>query len=344
MRHRAVIASLFAVTLLLSVSTLTAQPRTGTVQETDDEFKVTTYKRFVDNREPNPAVAYQAAKEYMAKYSREDDQYTRYLKAWIAAYEEDERAMRLAAEKADREQQLLGSFTQRDFAKAYGLAKQVLADNPNNLRVLIALGYGAVAASTESRNDSFNADAANYAAKAIQLLESGRVPVAETAPAAGPAAQLWAPFKSKEDVLGSLHYALGFYALKPAPEAAAAHFIKATQVDADRRNAPATYYYLAAAYQTGAYKRLSDDYSKRFANQPETPESKAALENINKVVDKMIDAYARAVALAGNDPRQQNAKAQWMTQLTNFYKFRHEGSDAGLNELIAGILSKPLPQ
>ena len=89
---------------------------------------------------------------------------------------------------------------------------------------------------------------------------------------------------------------------------------------------------------------MSDDYSKRFSTQAESPESKAALENINKVVDKIIDAYARAVALAGNDPQNQKAKDGWMATLTNFYKFRHDKSDAGLTELIAGVLAKPLPQ
>jgi hypothetical protein len=309
-----------------------AQPRTTTpVQETDDEFKVTTYKKFVDNREPYPAVAYQAAKDYMAKYSKEDDQYTRYLRQWISAYEEDLRAMRAAAEKADREQQLLGSFTQKDFAKAYGMAKQVLADNPENLKVLIALGYEGVLAS-EARNESFNNDAATYARKAIQLIESGRTP------------DSWAPFKNKEDVLSSLYYAEGFYALKPRPEVAVADFIKASQINSDRRTSASTYYYLALAYQNGAYKRLSDDYSRRFANQAESPESKAALDSINKVVDKMIDAYARAVALAQKDPQQAAAMTSWRARLTDFYKFRHDGSDVGLNEFIAGVLATPLPQ
>ena len=325
MKHKLILAGLFAMALAC------AQPQTLHAQQpyvTDDEVKVNTYKQFVDNRVPNPAAAYQAAQKYMARYGKEDDQYTKYLKVWIAAYEEDERNRRLAADKADREQQLLGSFTTKDYAKSYGLAKQVLTDSPENLRVLIALGYGGVAASTEGKNEAFNADAAKYAARAIQLIGSGKTP------------DTWAPFKGKDDVLGSLHYALGFYALKTNPEVAIQSFITAAQVDADRRNAPSTYYYLAAAYQTGPYKKLSEDYSKRFANQPESPESKAALDSINKVVDKMIDAYARAVALAGTSP----AKAQWMAQLTNFWKFRHENSDTGLNEYIAGVLKTPLPQ
>ena len=332
MKQRFFFALLFAVALLFSVQGLQAQPRTGgAVQETDDEYKVTTYRNFVDNREQYPAVAYQAAKDYMAKYGKEDDQYTRYLRTWISAYEEDERTRRLAAEKADREQQLLGSFTQKDFAKAYGMAKQVLADDPEDVKVLIALGYGGVFAS-ESRNEAFNADASIYAQKAIQLLESGKVP------------DTWAPFKNKEDVLASLYYAVGFYSLKTKPESSITNFYKVTQIESDRQKSPSTYYYLAASYQTGPYKRLSDDYSKRFANQAESPESKAALDNLSKVVDKMIDAYARAVALASNDPQQQSARNQWMTQLTNFWKFRHDGADTGLTEFIAGVLSKPLPQ
>ena len=341
------LALLIAISFsVCAANRLQAQPRTtGAVQETDDEFKVTTYKRFVDNREPNPPAAYRAAKDYMAKYGKEDDQYTRYLRQWIAAYEEDERAMRLAAERADREQQLLGSFTQKDFAKAYGLAKQVLTDNPSNVRVLIALGYGAVAASTEARNEAFNTDAAKYAERAIQLIESGKTPESDIAAGGGGVGpNSWAPFKNREDVLGSLHYALGFYALKPAPDTAVAHFVSAAQIDAERRNAPSTYYYLATAYQNGPYKRLSEDYTKRFGNQPESSESKAALEKINVVMDRIIDAYARAVALASKDPQQQGARTAWLNRLTELYKFRHNDSDAGLNELIAGVLAKPLPQ
>jgi hypothetical protein len=332
MRHQALLALLFGFTLTLAAPALRAQPRTGApVQETDDEFKVTTYKRFTDNREPNPTAAYQAARDYMAKYGKEDDQYTRYLRVWISAYEEDERNLRLAAERADREQQLLGSFTQKDFAKAYGMAKQVLADNPDNVKVLIALGYGGVFAS-ETRNETFNDAAGGYAQKAIQLIESGKVP------------DTWAPFKNREDVLASLYYAEGFYSLKPKPESSIVNFIKAAQIESDRKTAPSTYYYLALAYQNGPYKRLSEDYTRRFGNQPESAESKAALENINTMMDKIIDAYARAVALASKDPQQQGPRTQWMNRLTELYKFRHDQSDAGLNELIAGVLSKPLPQ
>jgi hypothetical protein len=324
MKRRITFALLFGLSLAFSSSTrLQAQPRNGTaVQETEDEVKVTTYKRFVDNREPNPGVAYQAAKDYMVRYGKENDQYTRYLKQWIAAFEKDERQDTL----------LRAIYAEKNYAAGFGMAKQVLADDPEDIKTLIALGYGGYLATTNARNETFNADAERYAQKAIQLIESGKAPDA------------WEPFKNKEDALSSLYFAIGFTELKPRPEEAIGRFVKVTQIDSDLRKTPSTYYLLAVAYEQGPYKRLSADYTKRFAEQPETPESKAALDNINKAADRIIDAYARAVALAGNDPQQQAKKAEWTKRLTDLYKFRHENSDAGLNEFIAGVLARPLPQ
>jgi hypothetical protein len=324
MKHRVTLALLFGLALAFSASTrVPAQPRTGAaLQETDDEFKVTTYKRFVENREPNPSAAYQAAKAYMARYNREDDQYTRYLKQWISAFEKDERQDTL----------LRSIYGEKNYAAGFGLAKQVLADDPEDVKTLIALGYGGYLATTNTKNETFNADSVRYAQKAIQLLESGKTPDA------------WEPFKSRDDAVSSLNYAIGFIDLKPRPEEAIGRFIRVTQIDSDLRKTPSTFYLLAVAYEQGPYKRLSADYTKRFANQPETPESKAAIETLNKVMDRIVDAYARAVALAGNDPQQQAKKAEWTKRLTDLYKFRHENSDAGLNEFIAGVLAKPLPQ
>ena len=35
-------------------------------------------------------------------------------------------------------------------------------------------------------------------------------------------------------------------------------------------------------------------------------------------------------------------KAKWLAQLTDIYKDFHNNSDAGLNDLIASVLSKPM--
>ncbi|MDX6556995.1 MAG: hypothetical protein QOF72_44, partial [Blastocatellia bacterium] len=61
------------------------------------------------------------------------------------------------------------------------------------------------------------------------------------------------------------------------------------------------------------------------------------LANINQIIDRQIDAMARAAALAD----AANKKAI-MDALTELYKDRNK-SEAGLNELVANVLSKPLP-
>jgi hypothetical protein len=244
------------------------------------------------------------------------------LKLWIAAFEKDQRQDAL----------LRAIYDEKNYTAGFGMAKQVLADDPENVKTLIALGYGGYLATTNAKNESFNADSARYAQKAIQLLEGGKAPDA------------WEPFKNREDAVASLHYAIGFTGLKAQPEDAIGQLIKVTQIDSDLKKAPSTFYFLAVGYEQGPYKRLSADYTKRFANQPETPESKTALDTLNKVMDRIIDAYARAVALAGSDSKHQASKAEWTKRLTDLYKFRHENSDTGLNEFIAGVLAKPLPQ
>src|SRR6185503_20652461 len=89
--------------------------------------------------------------------------------------------------------------------------------------------------------------------------------------------------------------------------------------------------------------KQSEEYKRMYSGKDETPESKLALANINQIVDRMIDAYARAVAVAGTDPKHAQAKASWQESLTTWYKYRNSDKTDGMNELVAGILTKPLP-
>jgi len=222
-------------------------------------------------------------------------------------------------------------YGEKKYAEALGLGKEILADEPENLRVIIDQGYGSYLAAVSLKNESYNTDALNYARKAIQMIESGKAPAS------------WAPFKGKDDTLAYLYDVVGRLTMKDNPAAALTAFLKKAQFETDLKKDPWTYYFIAAAYESGPYTKLSADYKRDHEGKDETPQSKLALENINQVVDRMIDAYARAVALAGNDAKYQTQKKQWMEDLSTWYKFRHNQSDAGMNELIASVLSKPLP-
>lgn len=307
---------LTAAFLAVSLATLGS---VAVAQETDDPAKIEIYKRFVDNRVPNPRAAYQAARDYLQKYTKDKDQYVDYLSKWVAAYESDERKANLPI-----------LINEKKFDEAYKTGARILADEPGYLRAQIDLGYaGYIAAS--AKNESHNADALAYATKAIQAIEAGKVP------------SEWAPFKGKDDTLAYLNYAVGFLTLKTDPNKAIDHLLKAAQYQSDIKKTPSTYYFLAAAYESGPYKTQSAAYQAQFADKPETPASKAALEKLNVLMDRIIDAYARAIAAAGTDPKTAQNRADWQAALANYYKFRHDGSDAGMTEFIAAALQKPLP-
>ncbi len=307
-----------AVLLALSVLALGAR-HVVLAQETDDPVKIEIYKRFVDNRQGNPAVAYQAARDYLQKYNKDKDQYTDYLSKWVMFYERDE-----------RKRTLPNLINEKKFAEAYSMGAKILADEPNNLRTQIDLGYAGYLAAS-AKNESFNSTALDYARKAISEIEAGKAPAD------------WAPFKGKDDTLAYLNYAVGFLSLKTSPDQSIDALLKAAKYDSDIKKTPSTYYFLAAAYESGPYKTMSAAYQTQYAGKPETPESKAALEKLNTVMDRIVDAYARAIATAGTDAKTEQSRKEWLAQMTNYYKFRHDGSDAGLTEFIAAALQKPLP-
>jgi tetratricopeptide (TPR) repeat protein len=306
---------------LLALLALTVGARQSAVraQETDDPAKIAIYKRFVDNRIPNPAAAYQAARDYLQKYSKDKDQYVDYLQKWVMFYDRDERKRNLPV-----------LINEKKFAEAYSTGAKILADEPNYLRAQIDLGYAGYLAAS-AKNESFNATALDYARKAISEIESGKTP------------NEWAPFKGKDDTLAYLNYAVGYLTLKTNPDQAIDSLIRAAQLESDIRKTPSTYYFLAVAYESGPYKTQSASYQANFANKPETPESKAALEKLNVLMDRIIDSYARAIAAAGTDPKTEQSRKEWLTQMSNYYKFRHGGSDAGLDDFIKSALQKPVP-
>ena len=118
-----------AVLLTFSVLALGAR-QTVLAQETDDPVKIEIYKRFVDNRADRPAVAYQAARDYLQKNNKDKDQYTDYLNKWVMFYERDE-----------RKRNLPNLINEKKFSEAYSTGAKILADEPNYLRAQIDLGY-----------------------------------------------------------------------------------------------------------------------------------------------------------------------------------------------------------
>jgi hypothetical protein len=285
------------------------------------EGKIALYGEFYKELKGDQAKAYEAAKKYVAcpTDASDDAEVKRitYLKGFITKYEKQDRFTRLnRLIKIDKK-----------YPEAFAIGKEILSDEPENLRVILDLTNAGYVAN----NVSLDGDTVAYAKKSIQLIESGKAP------------EKWEPFESKDDALGWMNYIIATRMAKNSQTEAIPYFIKAASYNGYIKKLPLTYNSLGEAYEKGPYAKLSDDYKIKYAGKDETPESKLAVENVNQVIDRMIDAYARAVALSGSDPQYKDIKVQALSAATDWYKFRHDKSDAGLNEMIAGVLSKPLP-
>jgi hypothetical protein len=279
--------------------------------------------------QPDPAAqkeAYDLGKEYLAKYPTCSDTYSKAVQKFIGQYNE-------AVRKNDFPKYIYGegpTGTGRDYAKGFALGKEMIAANPNDLNTIMDLGLaGYTAQSLEPPITAYNVEGLAYAKKALELIESGANPTS------------WAPFKSKEEALGYLNFAAAEYQyFNKDLKGALPYYLKAATY-APTKDIALTYGRLGWAYEAGQYSPLKEEFTAKY--KEETEESKFALNNLNQVMDRVMDAYARAIRLAGNDPKFAKAKVEWTAKLTDYYKFRNNNTITGLDAFIAGTASKPLP-
>jgi hypothetical protein len=260
-------------------------------------------------------AAYDAGKEYLQKFPDEKDPHVKVIKDWIVLYA------------------LAKVYKEKAYDEAFDAGKYVLTTDPDNVRILTALGYAGMQAAA-SGNTIFASDAIVHAKKAIQLIDGGKV------------AADWKPFTGKDETLGWLNYVLGVLVLRDAPHDAIRFLVNAAQYEGAPKKNPVVYYYLASLYSSDFEKQRSE-FKTSYGGKQETPESKAALARISTQIDLIIDAYARAIAYTKANPQYQQMfqqqEAGWTKSLTELYKSRHDNSDKGLKELIAEITTKPLP-
>jgi tetratricopeptide (TPR) repeat protein len=301
-----------------------ARPDNSLQDQCSQEAKDALYQSFLKNRQADQAKAFEDAKKYLAcpagQVTEAQQKIIDYLKKWSTTYEKEVRKVQLPI--------LL--YNDQKYPEAYALGKQILADEPDNLYVLVHLGASGYLVAP-LKNAGLTGEAVGYARKALQLLEAGQN------------LEKWEPLQNRDVALAYLNYTIGSLTLEQDPAAALKNLIKAAQYETPLKKSPYTHAYIAGAYETGAYAKQSEEYKRMYSGKDETPESKLALANINQIVDRMIDAYARAVAVAGTDPKHAQAKASWQESLTTWYKYRNSDKTDGMNELVAGILTKPLP-
>lgn len=323
---------LFLVALVLLAVSASAQTLAGDADSANprnppmtsmrrDSDKETLYSRYLANKKipikENQRLAYIAAKEFVTSYGGDNDPYLPALRRFVTEYE-----------KVVREFELQKAYNSKAYSQAFEIGRAILKSEPENFLVLAVLtqaGFDNAA----SGNTALNTETLNYAQRAILALESGRVTKPD-------------PFTTMDTGRAYLQVTVGSLLKDQKPDEAAAAFREALLLDSPYRKDPGTYYRLGVSLLKGEFAQLSAEYNQKFGNKEPSPEQQAMLEKLNHLGQRAIDAYARAVALSTTPP-QQDARGKILAQLIALYKTFNNNSDAGLDELIANVLAKPLP-
>ena len=284
-------------------------------KECNDENKAAWYDTFLKNYKgepPQQKIAYDAAKLYLTSCPEDpNDKIADFMKnKFVIPYE------KLTTSNSVKKQ-FEDAYTNKKYADQLRLGKEIISTEPDNSSVYIIMGLAGTG------DPSLLAESSQFAKKAIELIETGKP---------------FAPYDSKDKALAAMNYTVAEANLKTNPADAIPFFLKAAKYDSDLKKSYQLYYDLATAYEKGPGAVLTEKY-RPFVGKDETDESKLVKANLNQIVDRQIDALARAAALATD----ANTKKAIMDDLTALYKYRNN-SDAGLNELVAGILNKPLPE
>ena len=291
-----------------------------------DRDKETLYAIFSENKRGlSPEQrnrAYSAAKEYVRRYGGDEGTYVKETSRFVKEYENS-----AAQYKA------FDAYNAKNYAKSFELGRPVLKTDPDNffvLGVLSEAGYENALAGNATLND----ETIDYLRRAIKLVEGGKLTKPD-------------PFKSVDAASGFLNFALGWFLKDKAPVEAATAFAKAVRPKSPYENDPLAYYRLGFTILKGEFAQLSTEYNEKFGSKPPSAQQQAMFDRVLIAGTRVIDAYARAVALA--DPKRAvpglnpTFRDNLLVQLTALYKNFHNNSDAGLSELIEGVLAKPMP-
>jgi tetratricopeptide (TPR) repeat protein len=199
---------------------------------------------------------------------------------------------------------------------AFALAKEMLAKNPDDLYVLARMTQAGIE-EARKRNRKYADVSLQYGLKAIELIEAGKKP-------SNLDNEAWLDYKNS---LGQLYQQTAIlYLAADNTQEARARLNKAAALSPQDPNNFAL-----------LGRVINADYLSQMKTYETMPEGKAkqdALKTLETALDSMIDAYARAAALALGRPEYQTLLQQVIPDLTTYYKYRHNQSTKGLQELI----------
>jgi hypothetical protein len=312
---------LLLLVVFVSASVCFAQRNPTMPSQMSDSDRETLYARYLENKKVPVAerqkIAYEAARDYVKRYSGEQDSHLAEMRRFVNEYE-----------RVMGNFELHEAFAARKYAKVFEIGRESLKKNAENFYVLATLAQAGYA-QAQAGDASLNAETIDYTKRAVALAEAEKFSNAD-------------PFSSVAEARGFLNFALGWFLRGQAAADADAALVRAVKSGTRYKDDALTYNLLGIAILK-QYAQVSTEYNEKFGGKQASPEQQAMLQRIVRLSERAVDAYARAVALT-TKPEQQEGRAKMMAQLTQLYKNFHNGSEEGLNDFIASVLSKPLPE
>ena len=279
---------------------------------------------------PNPAAKLKAAAELIKKYPKSS------ARPRVASEMADQiGGVANAPEKISLAQEYQSVFTDPSeqemiipilieafvgatrFDEAFSTGAGFLKSNPDSLPVLVQLMLVGTD-QAKQKNTKFIPQSLQYATHAIELIEADKNPAYMDD--AG-----WKKYKAT--MLPSLYQSMGLLNLvKGDSGEAKVRLAKAAEM------APADpFNYLLLA---GILNEEYQDGATRYKGMPNGPAKDQELKKVLAALDQVIDAYAHTIALAEGSARLQVVRQQFLEDLESYYKYRHNNSTAGMQQLI----------
>ncbi|CAN5541217.1 hypothetical protein BH10ACI1_BH10ACI1_07310 [soil metagenome] len=257
--------------------------------------------------------AYKLSKIFLQKFGKADSAETKKIREFVANHEASKMGKLVEDGKT---------------SEAFAFGKEILAATPDNSDVTMLLAYAGYQALIKKQDKSFGKDSIEYAKTTLKLFGENKLP------------QQFAPFANQNDATAFMYYIAGrFMADDNLPEAAN-YFYKAVQMDSKVKDDATPYYYIALNYHK-MYEKLSADFETKHGKKTvEDDAMRADNEKLEKLLNLMMDAYARAAKL-GEAQKLPNA-ANWKTIFSQIYTGLKQ-SDAGMSEYLDKVLTTPLP-
>ncbi|MCM3902247.1 MAG: hypothetical protein ND866_11115 [Pyrinomonadaceae bacterium] len=281
------------------------------------------------NSAPDAAAKLAAAGEFLKKYSKSAlrSQVAGYVAGEIAKVTDANQKLKLAEDfqkvfKQPEDLELIqlvsldALLALKRTDDAFRQGASLLAKQPDNVAVMSHLALVGTE-EAKKQNAKYVDVSLQYGLKAIELIEANKKPAYVDE----------ASWEKQKAMLPLLYLNMGVLSLvRGNPAEAKVRFEKAAALNPSEP----TSYALLGQIVDEEYQQLALSHR----TMPAGKEKDETLKKATEKMDKAIDLYARALGASAGKPVYKGLETQVLESITPYYKYRHNGSTDGLQQLI----------